>query len=182
MAATEAGIPRNVWTEGALAPGLSEPAAPRRPAPKPATRATESLRGFRRGLAAIVLAGAMLVLVAAGSAAVVMKGLAVSNESAAVANLQGQNRTLTVRLSELQNPERIDRIATQQLGLIRPSAYVPVPTATIPQVQAPRPGRTTTAVVSVPAGPAPGGAVDLWQHGVGWTQEHLRLAAGKKPT
>ncbi len=182
MAATEAGIPRNVWTEGALAPGLPEPAAPRRAAPKPATRPAESLHGFRRGMAAIALAGAMLVAVAAGSAAVVMRGLAVSSESAAVATLQGQNRILTVRLSELQNPERIDRIATEQLGLVRPSAYVPVPAATLPQNPVPRPGHTTTEVVNVPAGPAPGGAVALWQRGVGWVQQHVRLGSGRKPS
>jgi hypothetical protein len=179
MAAIDAGTARNIWTEGALAPEVSQPAAPRRLDPRPASRAADA-RAFRRGVGAIALAGAMLSAVAAGSAAVVTQSAAVSNAQATIASLQGQDRTLTVRLAELENPDRIERIATQRLGLQRPSAYIPVPTGTLPPAPIPSPGHSATALVNVPAGPAPGGAVALWRQGMDWAQTHIRLMSGRK--
>lgn len=180
MAAIDAEVARGVWTEGALAPEIARPDAPRRAAVRPASRALDATRGLRRGLWAVALAGGVFVAVAAGSAAVVMQAVDVSTAEAAVTSLQGQNRTLTVQLAELENPQRIERVATQSLGLVRPSAYVPVPSATAPRTARPRPGRAATALVNLPSGPAPGGAVSLWRQGMGWVQTHAQMALGRK--
>ncbi len=181
MAAIGARMERSVWTEGSPAPGLPQPPALPRKGKRPDAHALQEMRRLRRGLGAIAVSGALLAAVAGGSAVISMQSFALQGETAAVSTLRGQNRTLSVRLAEMQNPERIQRIATDQLGLHRPSGYVPVPTASVPPAPTPQPGRTTNEVVSVPAGPAPGGAVDLWQRGAGWVQQHLRPGSGSNP-
>lgn len=171
----------------ALQPGWAAPAPVRsRPEtlPEPRRRVRpRSVRAkadaLRRGLAAIALAGGLAALCAVGSAAVAQASYAVDHAQAEVAALQDQNGQDAARLAQLQSPQRIQREAVDRLGMHRPAGYVPVVPVQAPPAPPPAPPKTAEAVVPVPAGPAPGGAVDVTRHVRGWTAATWRAVGSR---
>jgi cell division protein FtsB len=169
MAAVEDGL---VWSRyGSTAPALrQEPAAVPE---EPGRRSREEAAGLRRGLGVIVLVAGLLGTCAAGSARVVALDFRVQATTTRLQQLQALNRQLTVEAAQLANPRVINQEAVDRYGMRPVSGYTPITVQPVPKAAPLAPAHTAEAVLPLPAGPAPGGAVALagrlgaWLHRVG---------------
>ena len=166
------------WAPPAPAPSLPEPQPQPRRRVRPRSGRSKAA-ALRRGLLAIALAGGMAALCAVGSVAVAEQGYAVDRAQAEVATLQDANRQDAARLAQLENPQRIQREAVDRLGMHQPAGYVPVAPVQAPPPAPPAPPQTAQAVLPVPAGPAPGGAVADSQHIGAWASNVWRVVGSR---
>ncbi len=155
--------------------GVPRPAAP--PFPRPRTRPRTGTDP-RRGLLAIVLAGAMAAAAASGSIAVAQEQFAVDGTRTQIQHLQGQNRRLVAQLAELQSPQRIESEAVDQLGMQRPAGYAPVAVQPVPPAAVRGAAHTVQVTLPVPNGPAPGGVRSIVRATVSGAQALWRRVRG----
>jgi cell division protein FtsB len=95
---------------------------------------------LRIGLLAVVIAG-LAVTGIAPAQQVYEQDRLIESERARLAELTRQNTDLERRLARNQDPAYVEKLAREQLGLVRPgeTAYVVVPGSAIPAPPEPRP-------------------------------------------
>jgi cell division protein FtsL len=148
-------------TRGATAPEISRQAAPRpetQRRPRASTRISRAT--FVEGLAAIVLSGLLLLLATSAAAAVTQAGYQLDHAKHVLATAQDGEHQLEVQVASLQAPDRIDQIATTQLGMRRPSRFDTVQPLPVANVPAAVPHSAAIAVAQIT--PGPGSVPALW--------------------
>jgi cell division protein FtsL len=121
-----------------LMPEMGARAAARRPA-----RRRARLSPLGRALLTAVLIVLPAVAYVGQTTASARAGYAILTLRQEIEALQAENARLVASVTALRSPERIERAATRQLGMVRPSPAqlaaltLPVPTAAVPVAAAP---------------------------------------------
>ncbi len=98
---------------------------PQRPAPAVAVARPRPYPSLRKQfLQLILLAAALAMLITVHSALMVRAGYDLVEMKAAAAKLEKENDLLRLEIAKLKSPQRIQQIATSQLGMVTPqTAY-----------------------------------------------------------
>lgn len=92
------------------------------PAPKVVQKADKRLRA--KCLILVVIATVMAVVTTMQSAAIVQAGYDLVKVKSQVAKVEKENELLRLDIAKLKSPQRIEEIATKELGLVMPkNAY-----------------------------------------------------------
>lgn len=115
------------------------------PAPKVVKKADKRLRA--KCLILVVIATVMAVVTTMQSAAIVQAGYDLVKVKSQVAKVEKENELLRLDIAKLKSPQRIEEIATKELGLVMPkNAYYA--SATAPANSQPQPVAAKTEGVA----------------------------------